>query len=601
VSEQSIGSSYTKNTDLSSLKILLPYLWPRNNFEVKGRVALSLLFVIISKISIVWIPLFYKKAIDLVGSDIQENFHLITFFLIAYGMSRALSTVFIELKDFLFARVEQRAVRLLAVRVFTHLHSLSLKFHLDRQTGALIRTLERGSKAIELFFRFSTFSIIPTALEILIVVGTITYLYGALIGAVVGVNILMYVLYTIKATDWRAKFLKRMHDSDNQTSNQAVESLLNYETVKYFGNEDIENKRFEKSQIFYEKAAVQNKMGLSLLNTGQGIIISAGLVTLLWLVVLRVKEGSLTLGDLVLINVYLLQLYTPLNMLGFAYREIKRSLIEMGAMFNIFQESSDVQDQKKAKDISFKGGTVTFNKVSFHYSSARSILKNVSFDIPAGKKVALVGVSGSGKSTISRLLFRFYDLVSGEVLIDGQDIKNVTQKSLRSLIGVVPQDTILFNDTIEYNIRYGNPEASFSSVQKSAKAAHIHDFIRSLPQGYDTIVGERGLKLSGGEKQRISIARALLKRPKIFLFDESTSSLDTQTEKKIQENLNEISKNCTTLAIAHRLSTIADAYKILVLSDGEIVEEGSHQALLKKNGLYASMWSKQSQEKGEAT
>ena len=600
MADPSIGSSYIKKVDFASIKILFPYLWPPQESGLRWRLMGSFFFVVASKVTAVGIPLFYKEAVNLIGLNIHESFGLIVFFLGAYGTSRAFSTFFLELKDYLFARIEQRAVRLLSVRVFNHLNALSLRFHLDRQTGAVVRTLERGSKAIETFFKFTTFSVFPIFLEVMVTVGMIAYLYGLTLSSWVCGSIIVYVVYTIKTTNWRAKFLRQMHDADNQANQQAVESLLNYETVKYFGNEELEQNRFEKAQRAYEQSAIKNKTGLSILNTGQGIIISVGLIGLLWMVAFRIKSQTLTLGDLVLINTYLLQLYAPLNMLGFAYREIKRSLVEMDGMFGLLKEPTDIQDLPGAQSLIFRGGEISFKDVVFSYSKERQILKGISFQVPAGKKVALVGPSGSGKSTIGRLLFRFYDVSEGEILIDGQNIQNVTQKSLRSVMGVVPQDTVLFNDSIYYNIQYGNPSASLNEVQSAAQSANIHKFIESLPQGYETMVGERGLKLSGGEKQRVSIARTLLKKPKIFLFDEATSSLDTTTEKYIQTNLNRISKDCSTLVIAHRLSTIIDAYKIFVLSAGKIVEEGTHKELLKQKGLYASLWEKQSQENHES-
>lgn len=598
MSNESSGAVYTRPINYRPVRMLLPYLWPQKNWSIRGRVIGAMLLVVTSKLATIWIPIFYKKAVNLMGASLHESFRLILFFLLAYGTSRALSIVFLELKDFLFARVEHRAIRLIAMRMFSHLHGLSLSFHVDRKTGSLIRSLERGLKAIEDFFRYSTFSIIPTAFEVIVAILTITYLYGFLVGGIVGVNIFMYVYYTLKITHMRAKYLQRMHEAENETAHRAVESLLNYETVKYFGNEHVEYQRFEKAQRFYEQAAIRNKIGLSILNTGQGVIVSTGLIVLMGLFAFKIRDGQLTMGDLVLINVYLLQMYMPLNMLGFAYREIKRSLIEMAAMFDLLSEAPDIINSDTAKPLQFKAGAITFKDVSFGYKTDRMVLQNVSFDVPAGQKIALVGGSGSGKTTLSRLLFRFYDPVAGQILIDGQDVRTATQDSVRQLIGIVPQDTVLFNESIFFNIQYGNLEASEKDVYRAAKAAKIHDFILSLPEGYNTLVGERGVKLSGGEKQRVAIARTLLKRPKIFLFDEATSSLDTNTEKTIQDNLNEISKGCTTLAIAHRLSTIVDAHKIIVLDKGQVVEEGPHGALLKKKGVYATLWAKQSQKQG---
>jgi ABC-type transport system involved in Fe-S cluster assembly fused permease/ATPase subunit len=589
-------ASYTDKADTKVVKFLFPYLWPKGEGKIKTRVVISILAVILSKIAAVWVPFFYKKAVDIFD---QANTQLIVvpvFFLIAYGFSRGLSISLLEIKEAVFARVEQQVIRKVALKVFAHLHALSLRFHLDRKTGSVTRSLERGTKAIETFFRFSTFSLIPTALEILLVVFTVLYFYGWIFCVLIASSMFLYIYYTLKITGWRATFLRHMNEADNKSNDRSIESLINYETVKYFGNETYEYTLYDQAQKAYENAAVKNKIGLAILNSGQGLIISLGLIVTMLISGHKVANHELTLGDFVLLNTYLIQLFQPLLILGFAYREIKRSLVEMEHLFGILNVQIDIQDAPDAVDFSLIKGEIVFNQVSFSYNPDRQILKNVSFTVPAGKKVAIVGASGAGKSTIGRLLYRFYDVTEGSILLDGVDIKAMTQKSLRTHIGVVPQDTVLFNENIFYNILYGRPTASKEEVEKAAAMANLTPFIEKLPDGYKTTVGERGLKLSGGEKQRVAIARALLKHPKIFLLDEATSSLDTRTEKQIQDNLNRISKDHTTLAIAHRLSTIVDAHNIIVLENGEIVEQGTHKALLEKKGCYYHMWQKQSQE-----
>ena len=595
---QNLGThSYTETPKPKVISFLFPYLWPEKNFSIKARVILSICAVLLSKIIAVWVPFFYKKAVDVFDEGHLQALSVPVFFLVAYGLSRGLSVSFLEIKESLFARVEHQAIRHIALKVFSHLHSLSLRFHLDRQTGSVTRALERGTKAIETFFRFSTFSLIPTALEILLVIGTVFYFYGWFLCLIIALSMVLYIYYTLKITQWRAKFLRHMNEADNESNDRSIESLINYETVKYFGNETHEHDRFNKAQKFYEEAAVKNKIGLSILNAGQGIIISISLIVTMLISGYQVTQHQLTLGDFVLLNTYLIQLFQPLMILGFAYREIKRSLVEMENLFGLMDVPIEIQDAPDACPCTIQEGEIVFSNVSFSYNPDRQILKNISFTVPAGKKVAIVGPSGSGKSTIARLLYRFYDVNEGEILLDGKNIKKLTQKSLQATIGVVPQDVVLFNESIFYNILYGKPTASKEEVERSAQAANLSTFIKKkLPQGYDTIVGERGLKLSGGEKQRVAIARTLLKNPKIFLLDEATSSLDTHTEKEIQENLNKISKNHTTLVIAHRLSTIVDADQIIVLEHGEIIEKGTHTDLLKKKGSYYNLWTKQSQK-----
>ena len=588
--------SYTDKANASVVRLLLPYLWPKDGWGIKARLTLSIFFVILSKVIAAWVPFFYKRAIDVLQGP-EQVVAVPIFLLIAYGMSRGLSIGLLEIKEALFARVEQQAIRKIALKVFSHLHALSMRFHLDRKTGSVTRSLERGTKAIETFFRFSTFSLLPTALEIIFVVAAVLYFYGWVFGVLIALSMVAYIYYTLKITLWRATFLRHMNESDNVSNDRSVESLINYETVKYFGNEDHEYNRYDKAQRLYEDAAVKNKIGLATLNAGQGVIISLSLIGIMLLSAHKVIHHELTLGDFALLNIYLMQLFQPLLILGFAYREIKRSLVEMEHMFSILEEPIEIQDAEDACPCAIKKGEIVFDKVNFSYNPDRQILKDVSFTVPAGKKVAIVGSSGSGKSTIGRLLYRFYDVSGGRIQLDGVDIKKVTQRSLQKNIGVVPQDMVLFNESIAYNIGYGNPEAGNGDIETAARMANLTSFIKKLPEGYDTTVGERGLKLSGGEKQRVAIARTLLKQPKIFLLDEATSSLDTQTEKEIQENLNKVSKNQTTLVIAHRLSTITDAHNIIVLDHGEIIEQGTHKSLLAKKGQYHRMWKKQSQVK----
>ena len=592
-------TSYTDKADTKVVKFLFPYLWPKGERKIKVRVVISILAVILSKVVAVFVPFFYKKAVDIFDQAGTQLIVVPVFFLIAYGFSRGLSISLLEIKEAVFARVEQQVIRKVALKVFAHLHALSLRFHLDRKTGSVTRSIERGSKAIETFFRFSTFSLIPTALEILLVIFVVLYCYGWIFCLLIASSMFFYIYYTLKITGWRATFLRHMNEADNKSNDRSIESLINYETVKYFGNEGYEYNLYNKAQKDYENAAVKNKIGLAILNSGQGLIISLGLIATMLISGFKVANHELTLGDFVLLNIYLMQLFLPLLILGFAYREIKRSLVEMEHLFGILNIPIDIEDAPDAVDFSLSKGEIIFNHVSFSYNPDRQILKNVSFTVPAGKKVAIVGASGAGKSTIGRLLYRFYDVTEGSILLDGIDIKKMTQKSLRTHIGVVPQDTVLFNENIFYNILYGRPTASKEDVEKAATMANLTPFIEKLPDGYETTVGERGLKLSGGEKQRVAIARALLKHPKIFLLDEATSSLDTLTEKQIQDNLNKISKDHTTLAIAHRLSTIVDAHNIIVLENGEIVEQGTHKALLEKKGCYYHMWQKQSQEHGD--
>lgn len=564
---------------------------------IKSSVCFSVFLILASKICGIWTPLFYRQAVNALSLNPRDFSYLVLVSLAAYGLTRVLAVGLLELKDFLFARVEQRAVRLVSIRVFEHLMALSLRFHLDRQTGSVTRSLEKGSRAIETFLKFSTFTILPLFIELTLVLGTVLYLYGWILMGMIASVVIIYTVYTLKVTQWRAAFVRQKNKQDTECNHRAVESLLNYETVKYFGNERLELKRFDVAQKAYEEAAVKDKRGLAILNTGQGLIVSLGLVGTLCFMGNKIMEGQMTLGDLVLVNVYFAQLYQPLNMLGWSYREIKRSLLEMREMMDLLGASVEISDGATSKALKRQDTTILFENVSFAYNENRPILKNISFEVPSHHKVAIVGPSGSGKSTIAKLLFRFYDVTGGTISIGGQDIREVTQSSLRKLIGVVPQDMVLFNESIAYNVGYGDPKASKKEIEWAVAGANLKSFVAQLPQGLDTIVGERGLKVSGGEKQRIAIARTLLKRPKIFLFDEATSSLDSKTERNIQENLNKISKKQTTILIAHRLSTVVDADQILVLDRGEIVERGSHKALLKQKGIYAEMWARQHKKK----
>ena len=582
-----------RRADLRAIRTLLPYLWPRGSFELRARVVLAMTLLVLAKVANVYVPILYKKAVDALTHPGEIALVLPIAILVAYGLLRIVALASGELRDMVFAKVAQRAIRTVALETFRHLHRLSLRFHLERQTGGLSRAIERGMNGIEFLLSFTLFNVLPTLFEILLVCGILWGLYNFAFAAVTFITIAAYIWYSLAITEWRLKYRREMNAMDSEANTKAIDSLLNYETVKYFGNEDHEARRFDASMQRYESAAIKSKTSLSLLNIGQGAIIAGGLTMVMIMAGQGVVKGTMTIGDFVLVNSYLVQLYLPLNFLGFVYREIKQSLTDIEQMFTLLSVSAEVEDAPGAKPLAAGPGEIAFDNVSFAYDPRRAILQDVSFRIPPGRTLAIVGASGAGKSTISRLLFRFYDIDEGKIAIDGQDIRDITQSSLRAAIGIVPQDTVLFNDSVYYNIAYGRPEATKEEVEEAARLAHIHEFVSRLPDGYKTVVGERGLKLSGGEKQRVAIARTILKRPRILLFDEATSALDSHTEKEIQAALREVSADRTTLVIAHRLSTVVDADEIVVLDAGRVVERGTHGALLARGGAYAAMWAKQ--------
>jgi ATP-binding cassette subfamily B protein len=580
-----------QRTDWATLKTLFPYLW-----VYKWRVIAALGALIGAKMANVGVPLVLKQLIDQLAIDPAHPQALLVLplgALVAYGLLRLSTTVFTELREFLFARVTQRAVRTIALQVFRHLHALSLRFHLNRQTGGMTRDIERGTRGVNSLISYSLFNVLPTLVEITLVLGYLVLNYDKWFSIITAAALAAYIVFTVVVTEWRTHFRRTMNELDSKANTKAIDSLINYETVKYFGNEDYEAKRYDQGLQSYENAAVRSQTSLSVLNTGQSLIIATAVTLILWRATEGVIAGTMTLGDLVLVNAFMIQLYIPLNFLGVIYREIKQALADMERLFGLLDQNREVADSPGAQALAAKGARVEFSHVEFSYEAKRQILFDVDFAIPAGTTTAVVGHSGSGKSTLSRLLFRFYDVNKGSISIDGQDIRSVTQASLRAAIGIVPQDTVLFNDSIEYNIAYGRPGANREDIVAAARAASIHDFIESLPDGYATMVGERGLKLSGGEKQRVAIARTLLKNPAILIFDEATSALDSKSEQAIQAQLKEIARNRTTLVIAHRLSTIADAQQIIVLDHGKIVERGTHGSLLAAQGLYAQMWERQ--------
>ena len=579
-------------TPFRTLNELLRFVIPKGNKEMPIRITLALIFLILATLVSVYTPFLYGKAVDLVSDKHSINLSLLWFVIGSYALARLGQVFFDEAKEFVFARVAQRAVRGAALKAFKHMHNLSLTFHLNRQTGGLTRAIDRGAKGIEFLLRFTVFEIVPVLVE-LITVGIVLWVtFGFRYSAVTILTVIFYVIFTIKVTEWRIAIRKKMNIADENASTKAVDSLLNYETVKYFNAEIMEADRFNKAMKTYEDSAVKARASLSIVNIGQGGIIALGLFLVMGMAGEDIARGNMSVGDFVVVNTFLLQLYLPLNFLGFVYREIRQSLLDMGRMFALVDEKPDIIDQENAYGLKVKSGKIEFINVNFSFGK-RKILNNLTFTIDPGEKVAIVGPTGAGKSTISKLLFRFYDPSSGKIYIDGQCITEVTQNSLRSNIGVVPQDTVLFNDTIKYNIAYSKPNSSMKEIVNATKLSSIHKFISNLELGYETLVGERGLKLSGGEKQRVAIARALLKNPQVFVFDEATSALDTKTEKSIEKSLKKLSSKNTTLIIAHRLSTIIDSDKIIVLDNGTIIEIGSHQDLINKNGLYAEMWIRQ--------
>ncbi len=597
-SEPSPPPSSNRN-DWNTIATLLPYLW-----QYKWRMLLALIFLVGAKLANVGVPLILKQLVDrlnISADDPRLALVLPVGLLIAYGALRLSTTFFTEMREFVFAKVTQRAVRTVALKVFRHLHALSLRFHLNRQTGGMTRDIERGSRGISSLVSYTLFSILPTLIEITLVLGYLVLKYNIWFSAITAAALAAYIGFTVLVTEWRTHFRRTMNDLDSKANVRAIDSLINYETVKYFGNEEYEARRYDQGLQRYEQAAVRSQTSLSLLNTGQSAIIAIAVTLILWRATLGVMDRSMSLGDLVLVNAFMIQLYIPLNFLGVIYREIKQSLADMERMFSLLDQHREVSDKPDARPLAVKGAALAFHHVDFRYEPQRQILFDVDFAIPAGTTTAVVGHSGSGKSTLSRLLFRFYDIEKGAITIDGQDLRDVSQSSVRKAIGIVPQDTVLFNDTIEYNIAYGRPGASHEEIVAVAKAAYIHDFISSLPEGYQTQVGERGLKLSGGEKQRVAIARTLLKNPAILVFDEATSALDSRSEQAIQAQLKDIARNRTTLVIAHRLSTIADAHQILVMEHGRIIERGTHAALLQAGGAYASMWQRQQAAQSEAS
>ncbi len=578
--------------DIHNLRNMLPFLW-----EYRGRALLALGCLVLAKFANVGIPLLLKEIVDTLDKSDRTLLVLPLFLLLGYGVLRLSSSMFNELRDAIFARVRYRAMRNLSSRVLTHLHDLSLRFHLQRQTGAISRDLERGTRSVSTIINYMVFSIIPMLVEFSLVAIIMLTQYEIIFTLVTFGTVAIYVAFTLAITEWRMEFRHRMNRLDSQANSQAFDSLINYETVKYFGNEPLELQRFDETLSRWEDNAVKSQTSMSLLNFGQGGITAVGVTLIMILAANSVVLGSMTIGDLVLVNAFMLQLFIPLNFLGMVYRQIKYSLADMDLIFKLLEEQPEITDVENAKPLRLVDGEVRFEQVDFSYQPEREILHKVDFNIAAGEKLAVVGHSGAGKSTLSRLLFRFYDVTAGHILIDGQDIRQISRDSLRSAIGIVPQDTVLFNETILYNLAYGRPDASREEIEEAARIAHIAQFIGQLPDGYHTVVGERGLKLSGGEKQRVAIARAMLKRPRILVFDEATSSLDSKTEQAIQETLREVAKHHTTLVIAHRLSTVVDADRILVMEGGRIMEQGTHHELLEIDGLYHQMWQLQQKER----
>jgi len=593
--KEALASSRAERDDWQTLRMLLPYLW-----AYKGRVLFALGCLVAAKLATVSVPILLKGIVDTLAPAAKLATDLLVVpiaLVVAYGLLRLSTSLFTELREFFFVNVTQAAMRTLALKTFRHLHSLSLRYHLERRTGAVTREIDQGIRGISSLISFTLYSILPTLIEITLVVAYLVWNYEVWFAVIVGVSLVVYIVFTVNVTNWRTVVRRRWNELETKAQSRAVDSLLNFETVKYFGNEDYEARRYDETLAASQRTAVMSQQSLNVLNAGQQLIIAVALTLILWRAAVGVAEGRMTIGDLVLVNAFMIQLYIPLNFLGVIYREIKQSLTDMDRMFLLLDQNREVADAPDARPLHVRGAEVRFAHVDFAYDPRRQVLHDVDFTIAAGTTTAVVGATGSGKSTLARLLFRFYDVGAGAVLIDGLDVRTVTQESLRAAIGIVPQDTVLFNDTIEYNIAYGQPGAPREQVITAARAAHIHDFIETLPDGYGTLVGERGLKLSGGEKQRVAIARTLLKDPAILVFDEATSALDSRTERVIQQELEGISRSRTTLVIAHRLSTVVHADQILVMDHGRIVERGTHGELLQRRGAYAAMWEIQSRER----
>ncbi len=586
-----------------TIRSLAPYLWPHDDAGARLRVVVAMMFLILAKVATVFVPLFYARAVDALSQhgDTARVLAVPVGLIVGYGLMRLASSGFGELRDAVFAAVQQRTVRRVALQTFRHMHRLSLRFHLDRQTGGVSRAIERGSAGIESVLRLAVFNLVPTMIELVLVTAVLWRIFDWRFALVTFGAVGAYIGFTLSFASWRVRFRRTMNENDSEAQSKAVDSLLNYETVKYFGNEHHEASRFDVALSRYERAAVKSQVTLNMLNLGQAAIIAAGSATIMLMAARGIVAGQMSVGKFVLANTYLIQLYTPLNFLGFAYNSIKQGLVDMEQMFRLLDVEQEVQDSPAAVQLKShlaegEAGSVSFDDVQFGYTPQREILKGISFSVPAGGKVAIVGPTGAGKSTISRLLFRFYDVTGGSICIDGRDVRDYTQASLRAAIGVVPQDTVLFNDTIRYNIAYGRPDATQAEIEHAARVAQVHDFVLRMPDGYDTRVGERGLKLSGGEKQRVAIARTVLKDPRILILDEATSALDSRTERDIDAALRAVSARRTTLVIAHRLSTVVDADEIIVLVDGQIAERGSHRALLARGGVFARMWDLQAQQ-----